>query len=120
MDSGKRTLRTETGPDDFRARSRAPAGSHQGLRDPGCAPGRQLREYLAMTRVRGTPAAERLAGQFAERGHQLGLLAQPLLVAVDDLLAGAITTDHVGVAPLRRPADVDVVTGALAVDDQRM
>jgi hypothetical protein len=73
-----------------------------------------------MARVGGAPAAERLAGEFAERGDQLRLLEQPLLVAFDHLLAGAVTTDDERVAPLRRPADGDVVARTLAMDDERV
>ena len=78
---------------------------------------REPGEHVAVAGVGSAPAPERLALELAELADQLGLFAQPALIASDHLRPAAVAPDLKRVAPLRGPADVDVIARALAVHD---
>lgn len=54
---------------------------------------REAREHVAVAGVGSAPAPERLALELAELADQLGLFAQPALVARDHLRARAVAAD---------------------------
>src|SRR5258708_29553890 len=60
-----------------------------------------------MARLRRAPADEILAVQFLQRAHQRRLRNDPCAIFPDDLVARSVATEYEGIAPLRRPPDVD-------------
>ncbi len=77
-------------------------------------------EHVAVAGRGGAVAPERQAVKLVKVGEQgAPLEANVMLEAPDDLRAVTVRPDPVGVAPLRRPADVEIERVAAAVNDAR-
>ena len=63
-------------------------------RADGHRPTTSALRVVTASRVWSAPASERGAVELADRGEQFGLLEQPLFVALDHPLAGAIAANH--------------------------